>query len=89
VSVILPVVSGGDEFAVIFPKTTLEDARMICERILERLKKEKLQQISVSIGVAAAGKEYYPVVNDFIREADRNMYNSKMQSTKLKDSHNN
>lgn len=78
---------GGDEFAVIFPKTTLEDARLICERIVERLKITKLQLVTVSIGVATAGKEYYPSMNDFVREADRNMYNSKTLSSVDRDFH--
>lgn len=77
----IPCRVGGDEFAVIFPKTTLEDARGICERIVERLKKSKLQTVTVSIGVTAAGKEYYPSMTDFIQQADKNMYNSKNLSS--------
>lgn len=77
----IPCRVGGDEFAVIFPKTTLEDASQICERIVERLKKSELNQVTVSIGLATAGNDYYPQLNDFIREADRNMYSSKSLST--------
>lgn len=39
------------------------------------------------IGVAVAGREYYPSMTDFIREADKNMYNSKSLSTIEKDFH--
>lgn len=75
---------GGDEFAVIFPKTILDDAHGICERIIERLKKINFYQMTISIGLASAGTELYPTVNDFIHNADRNMYRSKMLSTQQK-----
>jgi diguanylate cyclase (GGDEF)-like protein len=83
----IPCRVGGDEFAVIFPKTTLSEARATCERVIERVKKANLLAVTVSIGITAAGKEYYPPVHDFIREADRNMYNSKSLSTTDKDFH--
>lgn len=83
----IPCRVGGDEFAVIFPKTTLDDARGVCERIVECLKKSGLNQVTVSIGLAAAGNEFYPQLNDFIREADKNMYSSKSLSTVSKDFH--
>ena len=83
----IPCRVGGDEFAIIFPKTTLEDARVICERVIERLKNTKMLDITVSFGVAVAGNDYYPSMHDFIRDADRNMYSSKTQSSVDKSSH--
>lgn len=76
---------GGDEFAVIFPRTTLLDARMICDRIIERLKKTLPHKTTVSMGIATAGEDNYLSVSDFIHEADRNMYTSKDRSTKNRD----
>ena len=76
---------GGDEFAVIFPKTTLLDAHRICERLIERLKTDLQDKTTVSIGIATAGDDHYLSVSDFIRQADRNMYSAKDLSSKNND----
>ena len=68
---------GGDEFAIIFPKTTLIDAHKICERLTDRLKTDLQDKTTVSIGIATAGEEHYLSVSDFIRHADRKMYTAK------------
>lgn len=53
---------GGDEFAVLLPKTSIENAARVAERILEMLQNESVQgpgdplPVRVSIGVAGLGK---------------------------------
>jgi two-component system, cell cycle response regulator len=53
---------GGDEFAVLLPKTSIENAARVAERILEMLQDESVQSpqgplsVRVSIGIAGVGK---------------------------------
>src|SRR5437763_7335682 len=73
---------GGDEFAIILPDTTAENAAAFFERI-----RSKLDQIEVSIdgrsrltlsfscGLAAFKQEYLP--EDLIEEADHSLYSAK------------
>jgi len=73
---------GGDEFAIILPDTSAEDAAAFFERI-----RSKLDQIEVSIdgrsrltlsfscGLAAFKQEYLP--EDLIEEADHSLYSAK------------
>ena len=82
---------GGDEFVVLAPYSSLEDAKMIGQRILNRVKstvykieadleinthEDEDVQLSVSIGVAN-----YPTNasgrNEIIGMADRMMYEAK------------
>lgn len=70
---------GGDEFLVLLPKTTLEDAQMIAHRILNTLPEVALMEphlaISVSIGIARKTDERaFPNV---IEKADKAMYQAK------------
>src|SRR5437773_5875383 len=73
---------GGDEFAIILPDTSPEDAAIFFERI-----RSKLDQIEVSIdgrsrlalsfscGLAGFKPEYLP--EDLIEEADHSLYSAK------------
>src|SRR2546421_9974287 len=73
---------GGDEFAIILPDTSAEDAAIFFERI-----RSKLDQIEVSIdgrsrlalsfscGLAGFKPEYLP--EDLIEEADHSLYSAK------------
>jgi diguanylate cyclase (GGDEF)-like protein len=73
---------GGDEFAIILPDTTSENAAMFFDRI-----RQKLDQIEISIdgrsrltlsfscGLASFKSEYLP--EDLIEEADHSLYSAK------------
>jgi two-component system, cell cycle response regulator len=68
---------GGDEFAVILPKTTAADARLVASRIRSRLATDSLQPpLSASIGVVV-----YPqdgeTIEALLRTADRELYEMK------------
>ena len=78
---------GGDEFLLIFPDSSLDDAPLIRERLSKNLEKlnQKLDQsykINFSIGLS-----YYNPVNplsidELIRIADENMYEDKSKKKK-------
>ena len=73
---------GGEEFTVILPETSCEEAHHVAQRIKSALKAEdfmpqqgKEAKITISIGVT----EYYPgeQLSEFIQRADKAMYLSK------------
>lgn len=77
---------GGDEFAILMPRTTAEDARKIISRIRLGFPKENIcgAEVSASLGYAvkAEGTES---MEDILHKADRMMYEEKlMESVQMK-----
>jgi diguanylate cyclase (GGDEF)-like protein len=73
---------GGEEFTVILPETTSEEARNVAERIRKAVKAEKFDPetenditITISIGVTQYSPE--EELSAFIQRADKAMYSSK------------
>ncbi len=73
---------GGEEFTVILPETTCEEARNVAERIRNAVKTEKFDPetenditITISIGVTQYSPE--EELSAFIQRADKAMYSSK------------
>jgi diguanylate cyclase (GGDEF)-like protein len=73
---------GGEEFTVILPETTSEEARTVAERIRKAVKVEKFDPetenditITISIGVTQYSPE--EELSAFIQRADKAMYSSK------------
>jgi diguanylate cyclase (GGDEF)-like protein len=69
---------GGEEFLIIMPDTSLEDARELAERIRTRVKEETVNNatITLSLGVVCV-EESDRSVDDIIRRADQNLYKAK------------
>jgi diguanylate cyclase (GGDEF)-like protein len=74
---------GGDEFALILPRTDNAAASLVCER-LESMFKQVVQEdsISFSIGVATTGPDEFVDMESLIRNADALMYIAKTESHK-------
>jgi diguanylate cyclase (GGDEF)-like protein len=79
---------GGEEFTVILPETSAEEARTVAQRIRLALESERFTPTSeqsvaktISIGVT----EYFPIedMTTFIRRADEAMYLSKQNGRNL------
>ena len=73
---------GGDEFLLIFPDSSLNDAPLIRERLSKNLEKlnQKLNQpykISFSIGLSYYNPANPLFIDELIRIADENMYEEK------------
>ena len=68
---------GGDEFTIMMPETTREEARIVTERILARLGQHFNGQITASIGIT----EFSPSTDaeQLIEKADLAMYRAKGQ----------
>jgi diguanylate cyclase len=74
---------GGEEFVVIFPESTLEEAFEAADRVravteqtaLESPAGDELPPVTLSIGVASFDSEHAPA--DLLKAADRAMYEAK------------
>ncbi|HEU0012340.1 MAG TPA: diguanylate cyclase [Longimicrobium sp.] len=74
---------GGEEFVVLFPATTLEQAAAACEKLREQVAAHPWSDIrpglavTLSIGLAAAGE--HATHEKLLSDADRNLYHAKRQ----------
>lgn len=73
---------GGDEFLLIFPDSSLDDASLIKERLSKNLEKlnqslNKSYKISFSIGLSVYDPSNPLSIEELIRIADENMYEEK------------
>jgi diguanylate cyclase (GGDEF)-like protein len=72
---------GGDEFAVLLPRTENDDARKICERINKACAKTAADPLPVSISLGVATKSGQDRdIEDVLREAEDMMYWNKLNS---------
>ncbi len=74
---------GGDEFVILLPQTTLGEAQLIGKRILSNCQKITVEQIPVSIALAAASKTVETQsLADILREAEDSMYKQKLTESR-------
>ncbi|MGR5209114.1 GGDEF domain-containing protein [Vibrio rotiferianus] len=72
--------NGGDEFVMIFPNCTEEQARSICEHRLTSELRKKERNLTLSIGYAQTGTTDYLSPDALLQQADNNMYAVKHAS---------
>jgi diguanylate cyclase len=76
---------GGDEFALLLPRTDKVAAEMLVNRIRRQLEQYNLKQkslpLSISLGLAVSESKDYPL-EEIYRLADNNMYTDKLQQGK-------
>ncbi len=74
---------GGDEFAILLPHTTSEDAENAILRIRDKIRQYNLQypemHLSISLGFALKENQRASMASVF-EEADNNMYHDKLRS---------
>lgn len=69
---------GGDEFVILLPKTTADEAKRIDERIKKEFGKEKIKAIKGSISIGFATKqEETDDITQVLNMAEKNMYLTK------------
>jgi diguanylate cyclase (GGDEF)-like protein/PAS domain S-box-containing protein len=66
---------GGDEFTIIMPETTIDNAQAIAERIREALNRHFQSEITASIGIASSVAALE--AEDLVERADKAMYSAK------------
>jgi diguanylate cyclase (GGDEF)-like protein len=69
---------GGDEFAIILPRSSAETAAVVAERIRSSLAEDEsvLKGVTASVGVVAVGPEFS---GDIVEAADQCLYRAKTQ----------
>jgi len=81
---------GGDEFAILLPSTTSEEAHNFCERIKKVCQQDKIEPIylrlNISLGYTTQEGEYKDI-HSLLKEADRNMYQDKLFNGKSREKH--
>lgn len=70
---------GGDEFIILLPETTAEEADEIRKRIISKLRKTYNDErpITISLGLATKNKDDEKGIKKIIEEADYKMYKNK------------
>lgn len=75
---------GGDEFALILPRSTLEDADIVTKRLIANFKAEKIKGINFSMGHAETGPDNFVGYERLLKIADNEMYKAKEKARKRK-----
>ncbi len=74
---------GGDEFMILLPKTSLQKAKAVQERINAHCCGIYARDIPVSIALGVAAKDNEAIkLEDTLREAEDNMYNHKLTDSR-------
>jgi diguanylate cyclase (GGDEF)-like protein len=76
----IPCRIGGDEFCIIMPRTLLDDAKAICDRLCFRFADSCEQDITFSIGIVQSASAEKIDLQDFVKHADQLMYQAKTES---------
>lgn len=75
---------GGDEFIVLLPQTSEEEANRIKSRIVEKTKEEKFDSVIVSLAIGTSTKKNNNTsIHEVLKVADNNMYNDKLKYGKI------
>jgi diguanylate cyclase (GGDEF)-like protein len=74
---------GGDEFVILLPQTTAEEARLICKRITEGCRGAFVEDVPVSIalGIATKTSETKSII-ETLQEAEDEMYRQKLTESR-------
>ncbi len=70
---------GGDEFCLILPECDVENAKVICNKIIDKFS-EKLPNYSISIGISTTSHGKDISAENLIKNADKKMYMAKKEN---------
>lgn len=73
---------GGDEFAIILPRSSVESAEILAKRLIENFEAEKMLGVSFSMGIAATGPDDFVSHETLLKAADTEMYKAKEKAKK-------
>ena len=73
---------GGDEFALILPHSTLEEADIFAKRLIKNFRVEEMQGVSFSMGMAGIGPDEFSDHEKLLSAADKEMYVAKARTKK-------
>ncbi len=71
--------SGGDEFLILLPKTSIQDCKMIASRIYAKINQVKDNKLLLSMSLGYATKERIEQeILDVVNQSDKRMYQRKL-----------
>lgn len=73
---------GGDEFAIILPRTSVETSDLVRERIIKEFNDRDTKGVSFSLGIVDTGPDEFLDHESFLKKADNEMYKVKEESKK-------
>lgn len=73
---------GGDEFAIILPRTNIEEARLVINRLVEEFRKVNHTAVTFSAGISETGPEEFLDADSLVKDADKRMYQAKARAKK-------
>ncbi|MDH5395128.1 MAG: GGDEF domain-containing protein [Gammaproteobacteria bacterium] len=73
---------GGDEFALILPRSSVESAETLTKRLIENFEAENMLGVSFSMGIAATGPDDFVSHEVLLKTADTEMYKAKEKAKK-------
>jgi len=76
---------GGEEFVIIMPNTDENGVKIVADRLLEKIRDSHIphensaiaDRMTISIGIATGGRNYYYNGDDFINKASEALEKSK------------
>ncbi len=71
---------GGDEFVLILPHSTLEEADIFARRLIKNFRVEEMHGVSFSMGVAGIGPDVFVEYETLLNAADKEMYIAKAKT---------
>ncbi|MCU7926071.1 MAG: GGDEF domain-containing protein [Candidatus Thiodiazotropha sp. (ex Dulcina madagascariensis)] len=75
----VPCRYGGDEFCLILPECNIENAMIVCQKIIKAFN-HRYSDFSISMGIAQTNPEDYIDEERLIKIADEKMYSAKKQN---------
>ena len=74
---------GGDEYAILLPKTGKQETKKVIKRINEKTTETKKDQLTVSLGIGSATKTTSDQdITEILKQADKVMYKNKSSHRK-------
>lgn len=73
---------GGDEFALILPHSTLDEADVFVKRLIKKFRIKEMQGVSFSMGIAGVGPDEFVDYEKLLSAADKEMYVAKARTKK-------
>ena len=75
---------GGDEFALILPRTTLDEADVFSKRLIKNFRIKEMQGVSFSMGMAGVGPDEFVNYEKLLTASDNAMYLAKAKTKRRK-----
>ncbi|MFK5914369.1 MAG: GGDEF domain-containing protein [Woeseiaceae bacterium] len=75
---------GGDEFAIILPRSSLDEANIFSKRLTKEFKQASVKKVSFSMGIACVGPNHFVGYEELLSAADKEMYSAKSRTKKRK-----